>query len=887
MTDYIVNIGTKFDSESLSRFNTMQQNISSTTKTANKATDAQSKSLDNNAKAANNAANANNKYAMSAKAQAAAMRGVPAQITDIFVSLQGGQRPLTVLMQQGGQLKDMFGGVVPAARALTTSFIGMINPVTVLGAAVLALGAGFYSGRKEMEAINRTILLTGNQAGVSAGAIQAMASEFDNLTGVTKGYATEVINAVVSTRKFSGDSVKAISELALSMQKLTGGELDDMIKQVSSLGDDPVKGVLALNESFLVLTQSQLDEIKAARDSGDMKRASLLAAEALNKGLDGLNQQLESNKNWFDRSTAAAKTWAAEIWDAIKNIGRMPAYEEQITEAVARRQLAYIRLNEAIAEGNKLKENAERGEIALQDSIINKASEAISTTNKQTAATTAANQSVQLLAAAQEKNWAATATKAQKAAREIDAVKVKYKELRAALNPDDTDSLARLNQAELLDIANIEKEYQEKKVKSNDRTAQRLIERQKKYFAELTDLTNNAQNGQGEVRQSISIVNSAETLEAANRRIALIDAERKAYESAGFSMGAYTSVINGVKQASIEMTQAKALELGIIKNSGDVIDETNSNYIKAVDGARKLAAEEGKRAELNQQLRDTSYLKGMNEDLKIQFTEQQLISDMLASGLVPNTKAWDQAMLSTNAQLARMSLEAKGFTGSELDAYLAKLAQVQEKAFDNQQTTKLIGNIEDKMGSAFDAIWENGADGFKSLLAQMAKELVKSALLKLITQLVGSMFGGGYTGNGTGPGSISGFGNNLSNFTYQAMGGAWSKGTQFFADGGVVNRTTPFGMANGGLGVMGEAGPEAIMPLKRGADGKLGVAGSGGTNIVVGPGAVVVNASNDPDADARKTQLAINQLITLRVNEIIADKQRSGNSLNPFPSQRF
>src|SRR5690606_36214751 len=42
---------------------------------------------------------------MSAKATAAAMRGVPAQITDIAVSLQGGQRPLTVLLQQGGQLK--------------------------------------------------------------------------------------------------------------------------------------------------------------------------------------------------------------------------------------------------------------------------------------------------------------------------------------------------------------------------------------------------------------------------------------------------------------------------------------------------------------------------------------------------------------------------------------------------------------------------------------------------------------------------------------------------------------------------------------------------------------------------------------------------------------
>jgi phage-related minor tail protein len=46
------------------------------------------------------------------------MRGLPAQITDISVGLASGQRPLMVLLQQGGQLKDMFGGVAPAAKAL-------------------------------------------------------------------------------------------------------------------------------------------------------------------------------------------------------------------------------------------------------------------------------------------------------------------------------------------------------------------------------------------------------------------------------------------------------------------------------------------------------------------------------------------------------------------------------------------------------------------------------------------------------------------------------------------------------------------------------------------------------------------------------------------------
>jgi len=53
-----------------------------------------------------------------------------------------------------------------------------------------------------------------------------------------------------------------------------------------------------------------------------------------------------------------------------------------------------------------------------------------------------------------------------------------------------------------------------------------------------------------------------------------------------------------------------------------------------------------------------------------------------------------------------------------------------------------------------------------------------------------------------------------------------------FADGGIVNSPTLFGMG-GGLGVMGEAGPEAIMPLARGPDGTLGLRGGGGANVTI------------------------------------------------------
>ena len=57
---------------------------------------------------------------MSAAAMNAAMRSVPAQMTDVVTQLAGGQSPLLILTQQGGQLRDMFGGVGPAVRAVGT-----------------------------------------------------------------------------------------------------------------------------------------------------------------------------------------------------------------------------------------------------------------------------------------------------------------------------------------------------------------------------------------------------------------------------------------------------------------------------------------------------------------------------------------------------------------------------------------------------------------------------------------------------------------------------------------------------------------------------------------------------------------------------------------------
>ena len=111
----------------------------------------------------------------SARELQSALRSLPAQITDIFVSLQAGQNPMNVLFQQGGQLRDTFGGIRPAIAALGQSLLGLVNPVTGVIAVLGTLGVAFYQATSQANAFTRSLILSGNEAGLATDDLQGMA----------------------------------------------------------------------------------------------------------------------------------------------------------------------------------------------------------------------------------------------------------------------------------------------------------------------------------------------------------------------------------------------------------------------------------------------------------------------------------------------------------------------------------------------------------------------------------------------------------------------------------------------------------------------------------------------------------------------------------------
>ncbi|NHC53118.1 prothage tail length tape measure [Pseudomonas sp. AU8050] len=262
-----------------------------------------------------------NKTGMTAKATAAALRGVPAQFTDIAVSLQGGQAPLTVLLQQGGQLKDMFGGVGPAAKALGGYILGLVNPFTVAAAAVGVLGLAYYQGSKEQDAFRLSLVSTGNASGTTTGALAEMARRVGDTVGTT-GQAASALAQLAASGKIASSSFEQIAIAAISWEKASGQAVSTTIGEFNKLAEDPVKAVAELNEKYNFLTASVYEQVRAAQEQGDKQAAAAIAEEAYAKALTERAGNIKQNLGTLERAWNDLAGAAKSGWDAILDIGR-------------------------------------------------------------------------------------------------------------------------------------------------------------------------------------------------------------------------------------------------------------------------------------------------------------------------------------------------------------------------------------------------------------------------------------------------------------------------------------------------------------------------------------------------------------------------------------
>lgn len=273
-----------------------------------------------------------NRGGMSARQYSAAVRGLPAQFTDIAVSLQAGQAPLTVLLQQGGQLKDMFGGIGPAAQAMGGYIVGLVNPLTITAAALGAMTIGAYQGSLELGKLERSLISSGNAAGISASGMAEMAAQLDDISGVTRGKAVDAMAAVAATGAFTGEQMQLAAQAAVEWNVATGTAVDDTVKQFVRLSEDPVQAILELNKTMGFLTEAQLKVIQDLVEQGRQTDAATEAIRLMADTLHTRSGQMVENTGSLERAWKAVGNAVGYVWDQIKAIGRDPTLNDRINQ---------------------------------------------------------------------------------------------------------------------------------------------------------------------------------------------------------------------------------------------------------------------------------------------------------------------------------------------------------------------------------------------------------------------------------------------------------------------------------------------------------------------------------------------------------------------------
>ncbi|WP_153062870.1 phage tail tape measure protein, partial [Escherichia coli] len=262
----------------------------------------------------------------------AAMRTLPAQFTDIATQLAGGQNPWLILLQQGGQVKDSFGGMIPMFRGLAGAITLPMVGVTSLAVATGALAYAWYQGDSTLSAFNKTLVLSGNQSGLTADRMLTL-SRAGQAAGLTFNQASESLAALVNAGVRGGEQFDAINQSVARFASASGVEVDKVAEAFGKLTTDPTSGLMAMARQFRNVTAEQIAYVAQLQRSGDEAGALQAANDIATKGFDEQTRRLKENmgtlETWADKTGKAFKS----MWDAILDIGRPESSADMLASA--------------------------------------------------------------------------------------------------------------------------------------------------------------------------------------------------------------------------------------------------------------------------------------------------------------------------------------------------------------------------------------------------------------------------------------------------------------------------------------------------------------------------------------------------------------------------
>ncbi|MDZ5641659.1 phage tail tape measure protein [Enterobacter sp. A103] len=746
-----------------------------------------------------------------------ALRTLPMQMTDIVTQLAGGQNPLLILIQQGGQVRDSFGGIRPALGAVA----GMLNPVTLgIGALAAAGGVLAYNLWKDHEAtaaFSQGLAKSGNYAGESRQSLAALSQELAGFNWVSRDVANTAV-ATAAGFRLTESQLRSVADAAIATSHSTGDAVDKLVEKFAGMADSPVKALKTLGDSYSFLTPEIVNQVFELDRQGHQAAALKVITDELAKSQRQMGQDAPV---WSAQVSSGYEAIAGAAGDAAR--AQRAAQTKALSDTAASQAGMDDYLNAAIK-----REAAHTAEERRQFLDEEKQFEDHAATRKRYIDDAARLLKYHVINQAEY-------------AKRVSDINDKYKDPKTPAYHDDeaTKRLATLKeQAEVL-------REQSETLKGTLSLDDRLTESDKKlaaFRAEIAGLTGKKLTAeqrslllhQGEIDTQLR-------LNAAQEKENLI-----------------------IQAASKLMAEQRGLRL-----STDKLKTQTDTDVAGVT----LSQKEREHQEKIQSIRDSFAAKQMQlEDDKAQYTKDQYREQ---------TEFLRQQM---QEQIDTVNKGEQAKAAAQQDFLGGAMAGMQDWA-NNQmdladRARQATAGLFDNMSQSVINFALTGKLNFRSFTAEILKDIARIAMQAAISKAVSAILGS-FGGGGEGSTPSGAYDAAAANVSFNALGGVFRSASLGAFSGQVVARPTLFAFAHG-AGLMGEAGPEGIFPLRRGADGKLGVvaqmAGAGAPVFAPQYHIAIQNDGQNGQIGPQALQ-AVYDVGQRAAADYIRNQQRSGGSL--------
>lgn len=737
-----------------------------------------------------------------------------------------------------------------------------------IAAAVYGLGKAYYEGEKESEEFNKQLILTGSYAGKTAGQLNEMAKSLAG-NGVTQHDAAGVLAQVVGSGSFRGGQVETVARAAVAMQNATGEAVDKTIANFQKLYDSPTRASEELNKQLHYLTSSQYEYISSLEQRGFKEAAGQAAADAYGKAEQRRSQQIIDNLGIIERAIRSATSRWKEFWDAALNIGRPKTEQYQLEQ-----------VNQAI---NQIYEDRKKsGKSDLFDAGLQKL--------------LSQKKGLEFVIKSQE-GYAESQAKAKKADDNVTASLIYQNRILS-----ENLSWQKKRSAALTELwANVAK-APGKWSQAQRETAVAQINKDNKppvthkspaYHNDEASrllLQYSQQQAQTEGQIAVAKLSTTEKMTEAHKQ--LLAFQQRITDLSGKKLTADEKSVLAHKDEIAQALRGLDIKQQELQHQNAI----NELKKKTVQLTSQLTEEESK---VRQQHTMALATMGMGdqqrgryeERLKIQQQYQDKLEQLKRDSKAKGTYGSDeyrQAEQELQASLDRRLAEWADYN-AKVDTASGDWTLGASRALDNfmAQGSDVAGMTENVFTNAFNSMADGianfaltGKMDFRSftvsILADLAKMEARIAASKLLGSVLG-MFGAGASAGGSTPSGA--YSSAALSVIPNADGGVYRSAGLSQYSGSIVNRPTFFAFARGAA-VMGEAGPEAILPLRRGANGKLGVvaAGSGGMTMFA-PQYHIAITNTGPDLGAQAMK-AVYDMGKKAASDYLQQQGRDGGRLS-------